>query len=226
MSPPSPRAHRKRPRPPHAQRARGATPLSRVTEPAPEVRVTNVRKPVRGRQEPVDEERLFAEEGSAEGLRLGRVPARTPPAASLSLSPPPTPARGSRRHRPRQPHPAPRRSAGAPRWRPCKAASIRHGTALAHGRLLWLRPGEVGLAYAPTAAFHRGQVMGGSGPDAGGEGALGALRPAHEAGAGGGHRRGAASAAQHRRAGVPRPAPPTSRAPRARSAPTPPSAPC
>jgi hypothetical protein len=44
-----------------------------------------------------------------------------------------------------------------------RAASPRHGTALAHGRLLWMRANEVGLAYAPTAAFHRGMVTGATG---------------------------------------------------------------
>jgi hypothetical protein len=44
-----------------------------------------------------------------------------------------------------------------------KAASIRHGAALAHGRLLWLRAGEVGVAYVPSAAFHKAQVSGGTG---------------------------------------------------------------
>jgi hypothetical protein len=44
-----------------------------------------------------------------------------------------------------------------------RAVSPRHGASLAHGRLLWLRPGEVGLAYAPAAAFHRGMVTGNTG---------------------------------------------------------------
>lgn len=152
------------PRPPAASVPAGATPLSRITEPAPEVRVTNIRRPVQP-EEPVDEERLFAEEGSAEGCASGECLPDAAPVQAQALVPavPTAPA---------VPPPA---STGrdnptlstAERWRAAvetvKAASIRHGAALSHGRLLWLRPGEVGVAYPSAAAFHRGQVMGGSG---------------------------------------------------------------
>lgn len=138
----------------------GATPLSRLTEPAPEVRVTNIRKPVQ--EEPVDEERLFAEEGSAEGCASGECLPEAPTQAPEPVAPPapaaPAMARSGRDN--------PALSA-AERWRAAvdtvKGASIRHGAALANGKLMWLRPGEVGVAYTAAAAFHRGQVMSGPG---------------------------------------------------------------
>lgn len=133
----------------------GATPLSRVTEPAPEVRVTNIRRPVQ--EEPVDEERLFAEEGSAEGCASGECLPDAPVAPAPAPAAPP-PASNGRDNQ---------ALSTAERWRAAvdsvKAASIRHGAALSHGRLLWLRPGEVGVAYIAAHAFHRGQVMGGTG---------------------------------------------------------------
>ncbi|MDC0714318.1 DNA polymerase III subunit gamma/tau [Stigmatella sp. ncwal1] len=108
------------------------------------VRLTNVRKP-----ESVDDsvdERLFAEEGSAEGCASGDcLPGEEPEPEA----PPPPVARG--RDNPALPL--------ADRWRAAvetvRSASTRHGTSLANGRLLWLRPGEVGVAYVPAAAFHR-----------------------------------------------------------------------
>jgi len=124
------------------------------------VRVTNIRKPVQ--EEPVDEERLFAEEGSAEGCASGEClpdepqQAAAPPAPAPPVGPP---AASNGRDNPVL--------SMADRWRAAvdtvKAASIRHGAALSHGRLLWLRPGEVGVAYVAAHAFHRGQVMGGTG---------------------------------------------------------------
>jgi len=144
----------------------GATPLSRVTEPAPEVRVTNIRKPVQAepvQEESVDEERLFAEEGSAEGCASGEClpdepqQAAAPPAPATPVGGPPAASNG-------RDNPV---LSMADRWRAAvdtvKAASIRHGAALSHGRLLWLRPGEVGVAYVAAHAFHRGQLMGGTG---------------------------------------------------------------
>ncbi|WP_407737966.1 DNA polymerase III subunit gamma/tau [Hyalangium sp.] len=136
----------------------GATPLSRVTEPAPEVRVTNARRPAE--PEAAEDERLFAEEGSAEGCASGdclpEAPAESAPEPEPEVSPPP-PSHG--RDNPGQ-------SAGE-RWRAAvesvKAASARHGTALANGRLLWLRAGEIGVGYVPAASFHRTQVAGGTG---------------------------------------------------------------
>ncbi|WP_216673724.1 DNA polymerase III subunit gamma/tau [Pyxidicoccus fallax] len=48
------------------------------------------------------------------------------------------------------------------RWRAAvesvKAASPRHGAALANGRLISMRAGEIVLGYLPTAGFHRTAV--------------------------------------------------------------------
>jgi hypothetical protein len=133
----------------------GATPLSRVTEPSPEVRVTNVRRPTE--PEAAEDERLFAEEGSAEGCASGECLPDAPPAPEPEAAPPP-PARHGRDN--------PGQSAGE-RWRAAvesvKAASPRHGTALANGRLAWLRAGEIVVGYTPAASFHRTQVASGSG---------------------------------------------------------------
>ncbi|EAU63567.1 hypothetical protein STIAU_7026 [Stigmatella aurantiaca DW4/3-1] len=108
------------------------------------MRVTNVRKP-ESVADSVDE-RLFPEEGSAEGCASGDcLPGEEPEPEA----PPPPVAQG--RDNPALPL--------AERWRAAvetvRGASARHGTSLAHGRLLWLRPGEVGVAYVPSAAFHR-----------------------------------------------------------------------
>lgn len=124
------------------------------------MRVINVRKPPEAAPTPSEEERLFPEEGSAEGCASGEC---LPEAAAEPVpAPAPAPAAapaGNGRDAPTLPN--------GERWRAAvelvRAQSPRHGTALAHGRLLWLRPGEVGLAYAPNAAFHRGMVTGGSG---------------------------------------------------------------
>lgn len=132
----------------------GATPLSRVTAPAPTVRLTNVRKPVPEATARSEEERLFPEEGSAEGCASGEcLPDEAPEAEE---APPPM---ASGRDSPALPL--------GERWRAAvetvKAASVRHGTALANGRLLWLRAGEVSVAYIPSAAFHRSMVATGNG---------------------------------------------------------------
>ncbi len=167
----------------------GATPLSRVTEPSPEVRLINVRKPVEPRPvepepaepepaepeatepepEPIEAaeapeaaqaERLFAEEGSAEGCASGEclpdaAPASLPAPAPEAAPPPLSTGRDN-----------PSLSTGE-RWRAAvesvKASSPRHGAALANARVLWIRAGEVGVSYTAAAAFHRGQVMGGAG---------------------------------------------------------------
>lgn len=135
----------------------GATPLSRVTEPAPEVRITNVRKP-----EPAaaEDERLFPEEGSAEGCASGECLPDAPAESAPEPEPEATPAPMSHGRD------NPGHSAGE-RWRAAvesvKAASARHGTALANGKLLWLRAGEVGVGYTPAASFHRTQVASGTG---------------------------------------------------------------
>jgi hypothetical protein len=120
------------------------------------VRVTNVRRPV----EPsaTADERLFPEEGSAEGCASGECLPDASPASEPEPEPEPPPTSNGRDN--------PGLSAGE-RWRAAvesvKAASPRHGTALANGRLLWLRAGEVGVGYIATAAFHRTQVSGGTG---------------------------------------------------------------
>lgn len=108
-----------------------------------------------------DEEgnRLFAEEGSAEGCASGECLPDEPP----SLPEP-------------EPEPAPVSSrSGADdltrglqeRWRSAvdkvKTASSRHGASLAFGRLLWLRQGEVAIAYPPEMGFHRSTVSAFSG---------------------------------------------------------------
>ncbi|HYI01177.1 DNA polymerase III subunit gamma/tau [Hyalangium sp.] len=138
------------------------------------MRLTNVRRPVGPETEAVDddEERLFAEEGSAEGCASGECLPDAPQQESAAAVPPqPTAAAPSQPTAAMPPlastgRDTPSLSAGE-RWRAAveavKAASPRHGAALAHGRLLWLRPGEVGVAYIAAAAFHRGQVMGGTG---------------------------------------------------------------
>ncbi|MBN1204976.1 MAG: DNA polymerase III subunit gamma/tau [Myxococcaceae bacterium] len=132
----------------------GATPLSRVTAPAPEVRLVNVRRPPEPEAAAPVDERLFAEEGSAEGCAAGECLPDTQPEPEAAPSPV-----GNGRDNPALP--------AGERWRAAvesvRSTSPRHGTALAHGRLLWLRAGEVGLAYAPTAAFHRGMVTGTTG---------------------------------------------------------------
>jgi len=44
-----------------------------------------------------------------------------------------------------------------------RAASARHGASLAFGRLLWIRPGEVGVAYPAAMGFHRTTVTASAG---------------------------------------------------------------
>ncbi|WP_224368722.1 DNA polymerase III subunit gamma/tau [Hyalangium versicolor] len=124
------------------------------------MRVTNVRKPAEAMAAAAEDERLFPEEGSAEGCASGECLPDAAPAAEPEPEPDPaSPPVIHGRDNPGQ--------AAAERWRAAvdsvKAASARHGAALAHGRLLWLRAGEVGVAYVAAAAFHKGQVMGATG---------------------------------------------------------------
>jgi len=121
------------------------------------VRVTNVRP----QAPPSEDERLFAEEGSSGGCASGEC--------LPDVEPEPEPA-------PPAPSPAPRvpsgrdnlRSTLADRWRAAvdtvRAAIgqqyARHVRALAFGRLLWIREGEVGLAYAPKDGLHKDTVSG------------------------------------------------------------------
>ena len=238
----------------------GATPLSRTTEPAPTVRVTNVRRP-----EPLappeppphadDDARYYPEEASPEGCASGEclpddagsapesvaaalasgtaeerasatfertlgavsaapaplasVPEATAPASTSSAVPP----AASRPAAAVPPAPVPPRAfASAPasspvtraptappapdlepdpepeptavpapvarsrdnpnlplgdRWRAAvdsvKGASLRHGTALANGRLLSMRAGEIVLGFLPTAGLHRMTVSAAAG---------------------------------------------------------------
>lgn len=141
----------------------GATPLSRTTEPAPAVRITNVRKPEPAASlstEGEDDERLFPEEGSAEGCASGEcLPDAAPPEAEPEPEVPMAQAPRSGRDNPSR--------STAERWRAAvdsvKSASVRHGAALSHGRLLWLRTGEIGLGYRPQEGFHRLQLTSSTG---------------------------------------------------------------
>jgi hypothetical protein len=44
-----------------------------------------------------------------------------------------------------------------------RAVSVRHGTSLSNGRLLWIRPGEVALAYTRESGLHKSTVTAQSG---------------------------------------------------------------
>jgi hypothetical protein len=151
----------------------------------PVVRVTNVRLPPQPPRAPeppppVDDERYFPEEGSPEGCASGEC---LPEVPSVPVAEPePEPEVES--VRPFDIHHAPRTAAPlaesmAPsgrdnprkplqdRWRAAvesmRAASGRHAKSLACGRLLWIREGEVALAYPPSQGFHKTTVAGGSG---------------------------------------------------------------
>lgn len=150
------------------------------------VRVTNVRLPPQVApppvEAPVDDERLFAEEGPADGCASGEClpePTAEPTAAPLA-APAAEPERESVRafdvhHAPRAAAPLmaasgkdnPRRPL-QDRWRAAvdtvRAASGRHAQSLASGRLLWIREGEVAVAYLPAKdGFHKSTVSGSAG---------------------------------------------------------------
>lgn len=103
---------------------------------APEVRLVN-RTLAPAPSEVVDDERLFAPEGSAEGCASGEC-----------LPGDPKPTRGS----------------DLDRWKAAVEAvrveSPRHGKSLSHGRFVALEPGTVKLAFPADAAFHRSTVFG------------------------------------------------------------------
>ncbi|RKH59372.1 DNA polymerase III subunit gamma/tau [Corallococcus aberystwythensis] len=131
------------------------------------MRITNMRKP-----EPVappgppphgDEdvdERMFPEEGSAEGCASGECIPVAEPVAPPEPEPPepePPPAMApvaTSRDNPNRSLPE--------RWRAAvesvKATSVRHGTALANGRLQSMKAGEIVLGFPPSAAFHKAAV--------------------------------------------------------------------
>jgi hypothetical protein len=156
-------------------------PVPRPPEPPapaqPVVRVTNVRLPPQP-PPPVDDERYFPEEGSPEGCASGECLPEVPPAPVAEPEPevdsvrpfdvhhtagtaaPLAASMGlSGRDNPRKPL--------QDRWRAAvetmRAASGRHAKSLACGRLLWIREGEVALAYPPSQGFHKTTVAGTSG---------------------------------------------------------------
>jgi hypothetical protein len=149
----------------------------------PTVRVTNVRlpSPPPAAQDP--DERLFDEEGSPEGCASGECLPDVPPAPVAEPEPEADSVRPFDVHhasRAAAPLMAPsgmaasgRDKPGRPlqdRWRAVvdtvRAASGRHAQSLANGRLLWIREGEVAVAYPPGPNgpnFHKTTVAGGSG---------------------------------------------------------------
>ncbi|WP_194797774.1 MULTISPECIES: DNA polymerase III subunit gamma/tau [Myxococcaceae] len=140
-----------------------------------------------------EDERLFPEEGPAGGCASGEclpeaaapepAPASAPhgdpaaPAAAVALRA----AAGGAAEPPAPRAPVSEAPAAAParpsrdspmqalteRWRSAvdtvRAASARHGASLAFGRLLWIRPGEVGVAYPAAMGFHRTTVTASAG---------------------------------------------------------------
>lgn len=144
------------------------TPAARAPEPAtPTVRITNMRKPEpvappeppRHGDEDVDE-RMFPEEGSAEGCASGECIPVAEPAAPEPEPPEPEPPPAmapvsTSRDNPNRSLPE--------RWRAAvetvKSTSVRHGTALANGRLQSMKAGEIVLGFPPSAAFHKAAVV-------------------------------------------------------------------
>lgn len=108
--------------------------------------------------EPIEAEgpdvRLFPPEGSAEGCASGEcLPAANddPPEDD---APSPPPATGPRDDL---------SLSLADRWRQAvevvRRASPRQGASLAFSRLLWIRPGEVAIAFQPAHGFHKATVV-------------------------------------------------------------------
>jgi hypothetical protein len=97
--------------------------------------------------------KLFAPEDPPEGCASGDC---VPEPAELKLVEPEAP-----------PPAAPAAAPAADQWRAAvervRRTSTRHGTSLAFGRLLWIRPGEVALAYPRSAAFHKSTITAQSG---------------------------------------------------------------
>ncbi len=146
----------------------GATPLSRTTEPAPEVRITNIRRPepiAPAGPPPHEEEdaRYYPEEHSPEGCASGEcLPDAAPPPPAPAPEPP---SLSEPEPEPEPEAPTPSRSRDNPnlplieRWRAAvdtvKASHPRQGAALANGRLMSMKNGEIVLGFLPVAGFHR-----------------------------------------------------------------------
>ncbi|WP_244171998.1 DNA polymerase III subunit gamma/tau [Myxococcus virescens] len=160
------------PTPPPSVPPAGATPLSRTTEPAPTVRVTNIRRP-----EPIappepppyaeeEDARYYPEENSPEGCASGEC---LPEVAAAPPPPPPAPEPVIHHEPEPEPEPPPSapvtRSRDNPnlplieRWRAAvetvKASHPRQGAALSNGRLMSMKNGEIVLGFLPVAGFHR-----------------------------------------------------------------------
>ncbi|HYO55654.1 DNA polymerase III subunit gamma/tau [Archangium sp.] len=129
------------------------------------MRVTNVRRPEQA-PPPVEDERLFAEEGPSGGCAPGECLPDVEPEPEPEPAPPPravapsaAPMAPSGRDNPRHPL--------QERWRSAvdtvREASGRHAKSLACGRLLWIREGEVAIAYTPKDGFHKTTVVGAAG---------------------------------------------------------------
>jgi hypothetical protein len=141
-------------------RAGAAAVASRLAPPAPAepvVRAVNARSAPPLEAAPEEDARLFAEEGPAGGCASGEC-LPEPAEAAAPTPAPAAPVRPSR-DSPTQ--------ALAERWRAAvdtvRAGSARHGASLAFGRLLWIRPGEVGVAYPAAMGFHRTTVTASAG---------------------------------------------------------------
>jgi len=132
--------------------------------------VTNVRPPPQP-PPPVEDERLFAEEGPADGCASGECLPDVPPAPLAEPEP------EAESLRPFDVHHASRTAAPLAtsgrdnlrrplqeRWRVAvetvRETSGRHAKSLACGRLLWIREGEVAVAYTPKDGFHKTTVSG------------------------------------------------------------------
>ncbi len=136
----------------------------RTAAAAPDVRVTNRRLPDAPAADP--DEKLFPEEGSAEGCASGEcLPAAAEPTAAAAPPAPAAPAPALADpgdDEPSLPTAQPLRA--APTWRGAveavKAVSSRHGASLAFGRVISQEPGKVRLAFSKEAGFHRATVTG------------------------------------------------------------------
>ncbi len=133
------------------------------------MRVTNVRPPPTA--PPAQDERLFAEEGPADGCASGECLPDAPPTALAEPEPEAESLRPFDVHHTSRTA-APMVASGRDnlrkplqdRWRAAvdtvREASGRHAKSLACGRLLWIREGEVAVAYPPSQGFHKVTVSG------------------------------------------------------------------